>query len=95
MVSAGLRLSSWWWQHEQRRPPSALTAGPRDDDRLDILPGVRLSQVVEEALQHCRQQGRRAEWAWPGACRRQAATAQWPHPAYQQGAGRSREGCGA
>ena len=44
-----------------------LTAGPRDDDRFDILPGMRLSQVVEEALQHCRQQGRRAEWAWPGA----------------------------
>ena len=61
MVSARLRPASE--RRRRRRRPSALTAGPRDDDRLHILPCMRLPQVVEQALQHCRQQGRGAEWA--------------------------------
>ena len=48
-------------RQQRRRRPSARTAGACDDDRLHILPCMRLAQVVEQALQHCGQQGRGAE----------------------------------
>ena len=33
--------------------PGARTVGTRHHDSLDIRPGVRLAQVVEQAVQHC------------------------------------------